>query len=79
MKYEKKYVDIIVYANGIIVANAPLGSDYQIEPTVNHQKNCVEFPEYIVNNNASEFHSIISQLFYFDNDIAKIKELHKKK
>jgi len=76
---KKNLVDIIVDADGRIVATAPVGSGYQIEPISGHQKHSVELPEHIVNNNASEFHSVISQLLYFENDVAKIKELKKKK
>ena len=76
---KKNLVDIVVDADGRIVATAPVGSGYQIEPIAGHKKHSVELPEHIVNNNASEFHSVISQLLYFENGEAKIRELHKKK
>ncbi|MEI6898445.1 MAG: hypothetical protein WCL00_01095 [Bacteroidota bacterium] len=76
---DKNHVDIIVDANGIIVATAPVGSDYLIEPAEGQKKHRIELPKHVSNTNASEFHHVISHLLYFENGVAKVNEMVKKK
>jgi len=71
-------LDIIVDADKRIIATAPGGIGYQIEPVSGHSKHTVEIPEHLANNNGSEFHNVLAQLLHFENGVAKIRELYKK-